>query len=75
MKVNGVSITEFQVKSCVNRMMSAPFKAMDIANTATDSGVVPESVAYRVADRLIQKMRYEGRISIGNPYPTWNWKQ
>jgi hypothetical protein len=77
MTVHGYELTEAQIKTILMRMKDAPFTAADIANIATATGIpmVDENhnpVAYRVADRMIQKVRHMGCLKMSSKPPIWN---
>lgn len=78
MKIHGTEITQDQIDACIKRMKSGPFKSCDIAEAAEEAGVSKflgrANVSFRVADRLIQKMRLDDKITLSEPYPTWTWK-
>ena len=79
MKIYGIEITEVQIEACLKRMRShGEFMAGDIAAHVVDriadaNSSVRENVAYRLADRLIQRERKAGRIKYDGKY--WNSTQ
>lgn len=68
MKVYGHTITPGVINACEQRMREREFKASDIENKAIECGIPKyedrQWVAHRVADRLIQKHRKLGNISL-----------
>ena len=79
MQIHDTNIEESALHACINRMKAAPFRSSDIMKVAIENGV-PEQVgrewiAGRVADRLIQRQRKAGNISVNynSQYPTWTW--
>lgn len=52
-------------------MSSGPFKASHIAELA--ELWLSNEIAYRLADRLIQRERKAGHIKPVKPFPTWEW--
>lgn len=79
MKIYGIEITEAQIEACLKRMRShGEFMAGDIAAHVIDriadaNSKVREDVAYRLADRLIQRERKAGNIKFNGKY--WNSTQ
>jgi hypothetical protein len=84
MTVQGVDIPQAVQDACLKRAMAACFKAAAIAQTAKDAGLKSEggratygtdldTVALRVADRLIQKWRSANLIEWGHNN-IWTWK-
>lgn len=61
MKVYGVEITPAQINTAVSRMKDGPFVAAWIEDELKLYGV-PDHVAYRAADRIIQRERKAGHI-------------
>lgn len=66
MIVNGVEITEKQIEAGKARMMTGgAFTFFDIQCALRNAGVPDEnSVAYRAADRLVQKQRKAGLVKF-----------
>jgi hypothetical protein len=84
MKVYGFEPTEKQINSAIDYMKSSvTFKAKSIERVLITNGV-PETgnlgtykwqcdyIAHRMADRLIQKLRKEGKISLVDR-AAWEW--
>jgi len=78
MYVYGYGVPEQVIDACVKRMKEKPFQAYEIAGIAHELGskinaaVLPNHIAPRIADRLIQKMRREKKIKMV-AFPKWQW--
>jgi hypothetical protein len=72
MIVEHTPIFQEWIDACLARMQQGPFKAADIAMAARQAGAV--TVFFRLADRLIQRERKAGNISM-NADNKWKWNQ
>ena len=73
MTIKGIEINPGLLNACISRMEAAPFKANDIEGVARkhSSQRLSVEVEIRVADRLIQHFRKQGKIEYSNRYWTW----
>lgn len=73
MKVYGHEISDKQIQSVISGLMEhTRFQFYLVESLMIKSGVDGRNgVAYRAADRLIQKMRKSGKIVFSGGY--WHW--
>lgn len=83
MKVHGFEVPEETINAVIARMQEGPFQAGDLIEVVWKfvpvgqykgkyCGVDANQVAHRIVDRLIQRERSAGNITMGQR-PKWKW--